>query len=364
MGLPAEKLDTLGDTKLPLGIADADSARQEAATPPSPSAGPVRRLKNIVRDAIAHTVAKVVPTGVLADNRYFDLFERKGLHITPVHFYSPTPDTRDVKSSHFDQHTALPGINMRDADQLQLLQQLAAYTTPDARRTPELDSLFNDPDYQPENFTGYDLEMLFGMVRHAKPQRVIEVGAGVSSYCIGQALAQNHLDDPDYHCDYLSIDPYPHPILEHGVPHQRGILENKVQDIPFSEFERLQDGDILFIDSTHVSKIGSDVNYLFLEVLPRLNDGVIIHVHDIYLPNEYHQRWVMKQHIFWNEQYLLQAFLAFNSSFQVMLAGNYLHTHYTGELSQALVHAPISHEPGSFWMRKQPAADSITRLSA
>src|SRR5207247_5820903 len=97
----------------------------------------------------------------------------------------------------------------------------------------------------------------------------------------------------------------------------------------------LQSGDVLFIDSSHTVKIGGDVNYLFLEVLPRLKPGVIVHVHDIFLPFEYPREWVRDDFRFWAEQYLLQAFLTFNSEFQVLMANNYLNHSYAKVLRRA-----------------------------
>ncbi len=120
-------------------------------------------------------------------------------------------------------------------------------------------------------------------------------------------------------------------------------------------FSQLQSGDILFIDSSHTVKIGGDVNYLFLEVLPRLKPGVIVHVHDIFLPFEYRRDWVLDEFRFWNEQYLLQAFLTFNSEFEVLLANYYLSSHHKEHLQAAFPDLP-GWIGGSFWMRRKPIA--------
>lgn len=93
-------------------------------------------------------------------------------------------------------------------------------------------------------------------------------------------------------------------------------------------FSQLRSDDILFIDSSHTVKTGGDVNYLFLEVLPRLHPGVIVHAHDIFLPFEYRRDWIIEEFRFWTEQSLLQAFLTFNSEFEVLVANSYLnHCH-------------------------------------
>ena len=117
-------------------------------------------------------------------------------------------------------------------------------------------------------------------------------------------------------------------------------------------FSQLESGDILFIDSSHTVKIGSDVNYLFLEVLPRLRPGVIVHVHDIFLPFEYRRDWVLEEFRFWTEQYLLQSFLTFNSEFEVLMANYYLY-HYHQDQLKAVFPNLSSWIGGSFWLRRK-----------
>lgn len=119
------------------------------------------------------------------------------------------------------------------------------------------------------------------------------------------------------------------------------------------EFQKLKENDILFIDSSHVLKTGSDVQYEYLEILPRLNKGVLVHFHDIFLPAEYPQKWILEDHKFWNEQYLLQAFLAFNDSFEILWAGSYMHLNHPDKLEQFFKsYNKNKRWPGSFWVRK------------
>src|SRR5205085_580114 len=145
----------------------------------------------------------------------------------------------------------------------------------------------------------------------------------------------------------------PSDFLRKGFPGLQSSIEKKIQDIDLKFFSQLQSGDILFIDSSHTVKIGGDVNYLFLEVLPRLKPGVIVHVHDIFLPFEYRRDWVMNEFRFWSEQYLLQAFLTFNSEFEVLMANRYLAHRYLEDLKAAFRNLP-SCAVGSFWMRRKP----------
>jgi hypothetical protein len=132
-------------------------------------------------------------------------------------------------------------------------------------------------------------------------------------------------------------------------------------DVKF--FSQLRSGDILFIDSSHTVKAGSDVNYLFLEVLPRLNAGVIVHVHDIFFPFDYRRDWIMEKFRFWSEQYLLQAFLMFNFEFKVLMANSYLNHYHLPDLKAAF---PNLHDwiGGSFWMRRKlPGASGTPQKS-
>ena len=167
------------------------------------------------------------------------------------------------------------------------------------------------------------------MVRHFQPRFIIEVGSGFSSLVLGAAAAEN--DSASITC----IEPFPREFLRKGFPGLRSLIEKKVQDIDLNFFSQLESGDILFIDSSHTVKIGGDVNYLFLEVLPRLKPGVIVHVHDIFLPFDYRRDWVLDEFRFWTEQYLLQAFLTFNSEFEVLMANRYLAHRYLEDLKAA-----------------------------
>jgi len=120
----------------------------------------------------------------------------------------------------------------------------------------------------------------------------------------------------------------------------RSLIEKKVEDIDLEFFSQLDSSDILFIDSSHTVKIGGDVNYLFLEVLPRLKPGVIVHVHDIFLPFDYRRDWVKDQFRFWTEQYLLQAFLSFNAEFKVLMCNSYLGLYYVEDMKSTFPNSP------------------------
>jgi hypothetical protein len=130
------------------------------------------------------------------------------------------------------------------------------------------------------------------------------------------------------------------------------LISSNVQDVPPEEFQRLGQNDVLFIDSSHVSKIGSDVNYIFFEVLPRLASGVIVHVHDIFLPGEFPRHWVTDELRFWNEQYLLRAFLTFNREFEVLLGNAFCAERHADVMRDTFPTSPFL-LGGSFWMRRR-----------
>ena len=200
-------------------------------------------------------------------------------------------------------------------------------------------------------FDGVDALVAYCMIRHFQPRLIIEVGSGFSSLVLGQAAEKNK------NSNLICIEPSPREFLREGFPGLQSLIEKKVQDIGLEFFSQLASGDILFIDSSHTVKIGGDVNYLFLEVLPRLNPGVIVHVHDIFLPFEYRRDWVLDEFRFWTEQYLLQAFLTFNSEFEVLLANYFLSHYHAGPPSSCFSGSP-RWIGGSFWMRRKPVAAS------
>jgi hypothetical protein len=184
------------------------------------------------------------------------------------------------------------------------------------------------------------------MIRHFEPRLIIEVGSGFSSLVAAEAIAKNK------NSALICIEPFPLDFLRQGFRGLHSLIEKKVEDIGLEFFSQLESGDILFIDSSHTVKIGGDVNYLFLEVLPRLKPGVIVHVHDIFLPFDYRRDWVVDELRFWTEQYLLQSFLSFNSEFEVLIANAYLAHRCMGELKFTFTNSPWW-GGGSFWIRRR-----------
>ena len=242
-------------------------------------------------------------------------------------------------------------INLNEERQIEFLSELSAaykveYDSFPTHKTDTPWEYYVDNDF----FPSVDSEILYCMIRHFKPQRVIEVGSGNTTYLAAQAMRKNREDEANYDGELVAIDPYAIETVMAGFPGLSRLLRVPIQDMPLSEFDRLGKDDILFIDSSHVLSIGSDVQYEFLEIFPRLRTGVIVHLHDIFLPAEYPKDWVLRRHRFWTEQYLLQAFLAFNDSFEVLWASSYMHMTHPDLLKQAF--RPYNRWPGSFWIRK------------
>jgi len=202
-------------------------------------------------------------------------------------------------------------------------------------------------------FDSVDGELLYCMIRHFRPKRIIEIGSGNSTYLSAQAILKNREEKNGYECELTAIEPYPNSVLKEGFPGLTRLVQKKAQDVPVLEFEELEENDIFFIDSSHVLKIGSDVQYIYLEILPRLGKGVLVHSHDIFLPSEYPKDWVLHDHRFYTEQYLLQAFMAFNESFEVVFAASYIHLKHPEWLESAFgTYSRDAVRPGSFWMRR------------
>ena len=180
-------------------------------------------------------------------------------------------------------------------------------------------------------------------------KRIFEVGSGNSTLMAINAIIKNQDQDPNYLCEHVCIEPYEMPWLEDsGV----SVVRSKVEDVELSFFSQLQENDILFIDSTHIIRPQGDVLFEYLELLPSLNKGVIVHVHDIFSPKNYLKQWLQDEVKFWNEQYLLEAFLTHNSSWKILGALNYLHHNHFQKLKSVAPFLYPEEEPGSFYIQK------------
>jgi hypothetical protein len=283
----------------------------------------------------------------------FNLCQTLGFHITPVHFYQPIPDTRTLKDELWTKESELIGIDLSEKEQLSLLSLFIKYKEeyeklPRKKTSIPYEYYINNSIFGPVN-----AEILYCMIRFFRPKKIIEIGSGMSSFLIAQTIQKNMKDDGSYECEYTVIDPYPNDILSRGIPVLTKLIQSGVEEVPITLFEKLNENDILFIDSSHVIKIGNDVQVEYLEILPRLKRGVIIHIHDIFLPMDYPKNWILKEKRFWNEQYILQAFLAFNDKFKVIWASNFMHLKHPDILAASFnSYKQRPSSPGSFWIKR------------
>jgi Methyltransferase domain len=275
---------------------------------------------------------------------------KAGIDLLLRTFYSPVPHLDELRPGTFDRVSELPGVcwdldsQVRFVDE-QLARPMAEFrppaTAPEGSHTYAIDN----PSY-----SLLDAAVGYGMVRSLRPRLIVELGSGHSTLVTAQAGLRNQDEGSPFRLDVF--DPFPRVVSE-GLPGLHVLHRTPAQDVPLTVFEELGDGDVLFVDTTHTVKIGSEVNFLVLEVLPRLRPGVVVHFHDIFLPFEYPRRWMEDFGLYWNEQYLIQAFLAHNESWEVLVATQALSRMRRPELTDIVSPAVVKHDAGSFWMRRK-----------
>jgi len=286
--------------------------------------------------------------------RMFYLFERIGFHVLPVHYYSPIPDTRQLRkhSELLTQEHPMYGVDLREDAQLDVLNLLKSHESEYRLAGGGIFGITQGemPSYAPINALA-----LYTFVRHFKPKKIIEVGAGMSTKITSTAMTKNK--EQGQIGEFIVIEPYPSTELQEGYKGVSRLIVEKVEDADISIFKDLGANDILFIDSSHTVKPLGDVNYLFLRVIPQLKPGVIIHVHDIFFPVEYlpHHFFSPGMKMFWQEQYLLHAFLMFNAEFEVLLSLSTLHFKYQDRLIELFPWYHSERWPSGFWMRRRAA---------
>lgn len=262
------------------------------------------------------------------------------------HYYEPQFDFRNLAQS-LSKERALPGIDWNKAEQL---ERLASFSF--------AEELANLPMAKPDSLDFYlnngafeagDAEYWYQLIRAVKPKRIFEVGSGNSTLMAIKAIRKNKEHEPDYTCKHVCIEPYEMPWLEEtGV----SVVRKKIEDVELAFFSELQENDVLFIDSSHIIRPEGDVLFEYLELLPTLNKGVIVHVHDIFSPRNYPAEWLEGEVRFWNEQYLLEAFLSHNSSWKIIGALNFLHHNCYAHLKRTAPFLTPGCEPGSFYLQK------------
>jgi predicted O-methyltransferase YrrM len=307
-----------------------------------------------------------VVQGIVVGEEFLALLMRQafGTHVgspvlafaPPGHYYSPIPSKADVERwaapKWQTQPDDLTGVDLNEVRQLRMLETLGPLT----RALTFADDAGGDSRYWWDNdgFSPGDATVLAAMLMHYQPRRVVEVGAGYSTAVMLDVAERHLLRRPEILC----IDPDPGRLRSALRGNETGLTihEDIVQNMPLDLFTTLEAGDILFIDSSHVLKLGSDVSLLFLEVLPRLAPGVVVHIHDIATSFEYPPAWYEEGRA-WNEAPALRAFLAFNRAYEVLYFCDYMNRFHRDAVARHMPLAlrqpkgtPEGNTSVSFWM--------------
>jgi len=271
--------------------------------------------------------------------------------VPPGHFYSPIPSLSEIERDDARIFgpiaSSVPGVDLRESEQLALLHALADYYADLPFRDAKTEGLryyFDNPAYSYS-----DAICLFCMIRHLKPKRIIEIGSGYSS-CVTLDTNQLFFDGA---IKTTFVEPFPDLLMSLVTAEDKRritVIPQRLQDVELDEFKGLGPNDILFVDSTHVAKINSDVNRVFFEILPVLSAGVYVHVHDIFYPFEYPREWIYHGRA-WNEMYLLRAFLQYNSAFRVVLMNTYMERFHEAFFRERMPLC-LRNLGGSIWIRK------------
>jgi predicted O-methyltransferase YrrM len=270
------------------------------------------------------------------------------------HFYSPFPDLDELTKrapAIWDIDKEMVGVDFRVDEQLAMFETMVGLIDDDlpfpADKGDEYRYYFDNPAY-----SWSDGMVLHAMLRHIKPRRIVEVGSGYSS-AMTLDTTERWLDGAT---DLVFVEPYTEllrSLLRPGDEHRVTIHEQAVQDVDLGVFTALEAGDVLFIDSTHVAKAGSDVNHLYFEVLPRVAEGVWIHIHDIFDPFEYAEAWVREGRA-WHEAYLLRALLTLNDTFEIRWFQDYM-WHHHHQLLESRLPLMAKNSGGNIWLQRAKA---------
>lgn len=346
----------------PPPAATAPLVAPAAPAPAAPPAVDLAAMKAFARDpanfdAFAEVMVEALgPQVYLAWDkdapykRHFKRWQKAGFTVLPNHYYSPVPDMNQLTQEQLTARYPLHGVAIDEGEHRALLKQLKAFQAETRvfrdRREPTKDGRW----FGGGAFGLLDAQVAYAMVRSIKPRRIIEIGTGFSTLAMAEACERNAADGAPV--EFTTIDPYPSFAVDLKPKGLTRNLTKPVEVLPMSTFEALEAGDILFIDSTHVIRPGGDVEYEYFHILPRLKPGVWIHVHDIFFPLPYPPEWARDRHIFWNEQQLLNAFLAYNHSFRTRLALSAACDWWIDAVKDAFPGTGERPGPGSFWMQR------------
>lgn len=268
----------------------------------------------------------------------------KSLYVQIGHYYSPIPSLEDLKRAkiHNSNKPEILGIDWNRDEQIGLIENSKKYyeELPWTTDNSEFRCTFEN-----EMYSYSDGIFFYFILRNYQPQQIIEIGSGWTS-----GLILDTAECSNIRIDLQCIEPFPdrlRSVTRKGDHYN--LTQDIVQNVPLSTFDRLNNQDILFIDSSHVTKAGGDVNYIFFEILPRLKNGVLIHVHDIHKNFEYPTTW-MDQGRAWNEAYLLRALLSDSNRYRIILASDYIVNEHNSWLQQNMPLC-LNNSGGSIWFQ-------------
>jgi predicted O-methyltransferase YrrM len=279
---------------------------------------------------------------------YF-IFSELGIFPIMDNYYEPLVNPRKHLTNFLWKERPLVGIDLNIKEQLSILEkfnfqdELLSFPT---EKNDILQYYYNNGLYE-----AGDSEYLYSFVRLIKPKRIIEIGSGNSTLMARNAIRKNILDLDNYSCEHICIEPYEMPWLKDvGVE----LIREKVENVDLKFFQKLEENDILFIDSSHIIRSQGDVLYEILEILPSLKIGVYIHIHDVFTPRDYPNHWLLDEHLLWNEQYLLEAFLSNNSDFKIIGALNYLRNNFADTFMEKFPISALNNkiQPGACWLQR------------
>lgn len=290
----------------------------------------------------------VIQKLVWADRAQREKLQALGLNIIPANFYSNTPSISEVLSSYEYADSAVPYLIEAIFDKDFLLDELVSliafsedFTPPENGDEENCDRFF----WKNSQFSYSDAMSYYAYIRRIKPKTVVEIGSGFSSLVALDAFKKNGTGK------LKCIEPFPRPFISSFENSgEIDLYKMRAQDVtPEMLNSMLSDGDMLFIDSTHTVKTGSDCLHIYLRLLPRINKKIYVHVHDVFLPFAMPKHWQLDSHIYWTEQYLLLAWMIDNPRVSLLFGSAY-HEHFNHDLLDSFMHGRCLSGGGSFWL--------------
>lgn len=261
------------------------------------------------------------------------------------HYYEPQFNYNKLRKDLYRDRN-LPGIDLNINQQLNNLSNLIY-----KNELIELNLHKKTPNYnfciKNNFFENGDAEIYYQIIRHLKPRNILEVGSGHSTLLALEATKKNKNIDR-IETNITCIEPYENNWLDHL---KIKILRKRIEELNENYYSGLKKNDILFIDSSHIIRPQGDVLKIFLEIIPNLNKGVIVHVHDIFTPKNYPKKWLINENKFWNEQYLVEAIIMNKEKYEIYFMLNYLKNNYYSQLVKTCPYLKNTNEPSSLYFK-------------